>query len=405
MAADATPVELGVDALNRLLDQEVMHALISPDGQVPGAADMAMRCAEFWAVIDIVRTSTGRVFRSRVDAETDLFDAASGGGFGIRQALREAVLDLLHPVGVAPHAAAEGEPPEASAAAGGRSLDAGTVSQVAERLGNYVYILVDPRDSRPFYVGKGVGLRMMSHGLEALDANGDTDGMKVKRINEIRAAGREHEIWIVRYGLTRSEYTAVEAAVIDTLGSFPIVASATPYRPLELRQELTNMRREDAKGKGMILLDRLVDEIAAPPLTTSTPLLMITLGAWNDEELDIAGGRTRYGNGFKREWYEPAARDANIHEVERSTTAWWKLSRRSVEARRIHHAVAVHRGVTRGLFQIDPTSWTTANGRTGFVGLPVLSGDLYDEVIGAHGHRVTAKSRGNQNPIAYWPLA
>ena len=46
-----------------------------------------------------------------------------------------------------------------------------------------------------------------------------------------------------------------------------------------------------------------------------------------------------------------------------------------------------------------------AAGCIGFVGLPVLSGDLYDEVIGAHGHRVTAKSRGTQNPIAYWPLA
>jgi hypothetical protein len=108
---------------------------------------------------------------------------------------------------------------------------------------------------------------------------------------------------------------------------------------------------------------------------------MITFGVWNDEELDVAGGRTRYGNCFKRECYESAVRDANVHEVEMSTTAWWKLSRRSVEVRGIHHAVAVHRGVTRGLFQIDPTSWTTANGRTGLVGLPVLSGDLYDEVV------------------------
>ena len=277
--------------------------------------------------------------------------------------------------------------------------------QVAERLGNYVYLLVDPRDSRPFYVGKGVDLRMMSHGLEALDANGDVDGKKVKRINEIRAAGLEHEIWIVRYGLTRSEYTSVEAAVIDTLGSFPITPSPTPYRPLELRQELTNMRREDAKGKGMILLDRLIDELAAPPLTTNTPLLLITLGAWSDEELGVAGARTRHGNGFKREWYEPVVRDANILELEMSTTAWWKLSQRSVEARGIRHVVAVHRGVTRAVFEINPTTWESANGRTGFVGVPVLSGDLYDEVVGPHGHRVTAKSRGTQNPIAYWPRA
>lgn len=405
MTAERSPVELGIDALNRLLDRDVMRALVSLESEVPGASDLAMRLAEFWNVIEIVKTSTGRQFPSRADADTALFESATGGGFGIRQALRATVLDLLTPVEGPRLAAGQGAPEEATATSAAPSLDAKTVSQVAERLGNYVYVLVDPRDSRPFYVGKGIDLRMMSHGLEALDANGDADGRKVQRINEIRAAGREHEIWIVRYGLTRSEYTAVEAAVIDTLGSFPILPSATPYRPLELRQELTNMRREDAKGKGMILLDRLIDELAAPPLTTTTPLLLITLGAWNDEELGVAGGRTRHGNGFKREWYEPAMRDANIHELEMSTTAWWKLSPRSVEARGIHHAVAVHRGVTRGLFQIDATSWELANGRTGFVGVPVLSGDIYDEVIGAHGHRVTAKTRGTQNPIAYWPRA
>lgn len=30
---------------------------------------------------------------------------------------------------------------------------------LAEHLDHYVYLLVDPRDSRPFYVGKGQGPR------------------------------------------------------------------------------------------------------------------------------------------------------------------------------------------------------------------------------------------------------
>lgn len=257
--ADVTgQVQLSPDALSRLLDQDAMRAILSPDAKVPGASNPEVQLAEFWEVIDIVRSCAGKVFTSPAEAEAELFGTASGGGFGIRQDLRDAVSGLLVSIDAAPNQGGVA-PSGGHATSGGKWLAAATVAQVSERLGNYVYVLVDPRDSRPFYVGKGIGLRMMSHGLEALDAHGDTDGKKVARIKEIRAAGLEHEIWIVRYGLTRSEYTAVEAAVIDTLGSFPVVPSAKAYRPLELREELTNMRREDAKGKGMILLERLVD--------------------------------------------------------------------------------------------------------------------------------------------------
>lgn len=34
---------------------------------------------------------------------------------------------------------------------------------VAEHLGCYVYLYVDPRDARPFYVGKGKGYRVLDH--------------------------------------------------------------------------------------------------------------------------------------------------------------------------------------------------------------------------------------------------
>lgn len=41
------------------------------------------------------------------------------------------------------------------------------VRQVAEQLGNYFYVLVDPRDSMPFYEGKSIGIRMLQHGIDA----------------------------------------------------------------------------------------------------------------------------------------------------------------------------------------------------------------------------------------------
>lgn len=335
-----SPVVLKEDALSRLLEHDVMRAIIDPDVQVPGASNMQMRLAEFWSVIEIVKHAAQRQFPSREQAEVELFAHANGGGFGIRGDLSAAVLSLLIPAVEATRPA--GEPSDPSrASTNARMLDQATVAEVSGRLGHYVYLLVDPRDSRPFYVGKGVGVRMMTHGLEAVDAAEDSDVRKLQRINEIRAAGLEHEIWIARYGMSTAEYTAVEATLIDTLGSFPVVPSNTKYRPLERRDELTNRRREDAKGKGMILLDRLVDELAAPPLTASTPLLLITLRGWKDAEEVVAGGRRRRGNGFKREWHEPAVRDAEIHELEMSTTAWWKLNRGSVDRRGVEYAVAV----------------------------------------------------------------
>lgn len=34
---------------------------------------------------------------------------------------------------------------------------------VGEQLGHYVYLYVDPRTGEPFYVGKGVGNRILAH--------------------------------------------------------------------------------------------------------------------------------------------------------------------------------------------------------------------------------------------------
>ena len=285
-------------------------------------------------------------------------------------------------------------------------LTSQVVAQVSERLGQYVYLLIDPRDGRPFYVGKGRGVRMLAHGLEADDVEGDTDGAKLAHIRDIRAAGSEHEIWIARYGMTGAEYTAVEAALIDVLGSFPIapVEVGARRRPLALRGELTNARREDARGKGLIQLDRLVDELAAPMLETDRPLLLITLNPWKDLIERIAGGRTRPGAGFKLEWTDPALRDRDIAELEMATSSWWVVSPDQVARRRIGYVVPMFRGVTRALLKIDPDSWERdAGGRWGFMSNPVLDGELFADVVGPHGRRVPGRARGAQNPILYWP--
>jgi hypothetical protein len=86
-----------------------------------------------------------------------------------------------------------------------------------------------------------------------------------------------------------------------------------------------------------------------------------------------------------------------------STAGWWIVSEAAVAQRKIKYVVAVHLGVTRGLFEIRKGSWVKAGKRRSWVATPVLSGGVYDEVVGPHGHRCADRQRGAQNSIAYWP--
>ena len=297
-------------------------------------------------------------------------------------------------------------------------LSKAVLQQVSGELGLYVYMLVDPRNGLPFYVGKGQGLRFSSHGDEAAATSGDApeENEKLKKIDEIRAAGLEHEIWILRHGMTtKSEYTAVEAAAIDLLHSFPLeVRSKREPVPESFMDQLTNARRESSKGHGIMLLNDLVAEKAAPELTlTEVPMLLITLKGWIDKPERIPGEETRDGYGYKHEWLTSSVREQHFEEIGHSVCAWWKIDLARVERNNIEYAVAVHRGVTRAVFKILPGTWEEQGGRRGFQFEPVTHGDvklpdgrdLYDNVVGAHGHRTPEKQRGEMAALRYWPYS
>jgi uncharacterized protein len=79
----------------------------------------------------------------------------------------------------------------------------------------------------------------------------------------------------------------------------------------------------------------------------------------------------------------------------------------------MEHVAAVHRGVTRALFRIEPRSWKRRVDEPDESGTPVVRrafrfqvldrGDLFDDIIGPHGHRVPARGRGDQSSVHYWP--
>src|SRR5699024_281462 len=104
-----------------------------------------------------------------------------------------------------------------------------------------------------------------------------------------------------------------------------------------------NARREAAREHGLVLLSELIAEREAPPLTTSTPLLLIKLNTWKDGEEGIAGGRTRHGAGFKRQWLDSQQRDRDADTLMAGASAWWRVDPRRVEREGIEYAAAVRR--------------------------------------------------------------
>ena len=212
-----------------------------------------------------------------------------------------------------------------------RSLKPG----MAEALGYYVYLYVDPRDGKVFYIGKGKGERCLDHLYE------DDDHPKVKRIKEIFAAGLEPKIEMLAHGLrTEKEAYNIEAAAIGLLGL----------------ENLTNrVVGKDSLRFGRKGLTELEGYYAAKPVNITDPVILIRVNQL-------------YRHGM------PAA---ELYDITRGV---WVLS--SERASKMKYVFAVYEGVVREVY--EPEKWmpalTTkyptrtdlvpddANGRIEFVG-------------------------------------
>lgn len=250
-------------------------------------------------------------------------------------------------------------------------------TEVMERIGPYyVYVLVDPRDGSIFYVGKGTGQRLLAHGYEAmLKSDPGPRSGKVARIREIREAGFEPRIDVVRHGLSEDQALLVEAALIDSVAG------------------LTNKVAGRGAAEGRVSLDELVSRYGATPVDPgASPVLLVRLRPWQDEHEQIEQGRFRPGRGYRN--------GMTPRELADSTRAWWRVSPATVERRGIRHAVAVHDGVTRGVMEIG--EWVHGENRRAFAAIPLTEGPVYDEWVGPLGRKVEF-ARGHQSPVVYWP--
>lgn len=84
-----------------------------------------------------------------------------------------------------------------------------------EALAYYVYALVDPRDNRIFYIGKGCGNRVFQHAKDSLNENDQS--LKLDIIRDILREGKQVCLYILRHNLTEETAYVVESVLIDLL--------------------------------------------------------------------------------------------------------------------------------------------------------------------------------------------
>lgn len=102
----------------------------------------------------------------------------------------------------------------------------------------YVYALIDPRNEKVFYIGKGTGNRVFQHEQESAKQHG-SEKEKIKKIQEIQASGRQVKRLIIYWGLSEQEAFIAEASLINLLNYMPEVKLTNIVAGHHLHESLT----------------------------------------------------------------------------------------------------------------------------------------------------------------------
>lgn len=90
-----------------------------------------------------------------------------------------------------------------------------------QKLNYYVYGLVDPRNNKNFYIGKGTGNRVFQHEAES-DKNPESEKAKLQIIKSIEESKKEVKHILINWGLTEKEAFAAEASLINLMNYISI---------------------------------------------------------------------------------------------------------------------------------------------------------------------------------------
>lgn len=225
-----------------------------------------------------------------------------------------------------------------------------------EKLSYYVYVLVDPRNKKVFYVGKGKGNRINQHLIGALE-NKTLESEKIKIIREIQKENLDVGLEIIRHELLEKEAFEVESSLIDFIGL----------------NNLTNLQGgHHSNNKGKMTLDEIKIKYEAEKVVGfDEPMILININR-------------KFINGMASE------------EILSVTKGNWYISR--VKARAYKYVAAVYVGIVREIFVID--KWTQSHEpKRSFFDGEIAPKEIRKKYINKSVSEYW--KQGSQNPIKY----
>lgn len=243
-------------------------------------------------------------------------------------------------------------------------------SALHEKIKNYVYLLIDPRDNTIFYVGKGYGNRVFDHAKGAFKGD-PVHPAKNELIREIINSGHDVVPMIARWELTEDEAYTIESILID-LFTNPILKVNTKMK--------TMVKGHNSSKNGLQTPKQVEEKLTRGPVDMSNlkhKLLAISLK--DSLEGPVLYERVR-GN--------------------------WNLNPQ--RANKADYVLAVRDGVIIGIFQPEKDSWKVVEDekikdkkrqRVNFTGKEVEDPEIIDLYL----HKtLPKKAKGNSNPIHYF---
>ena len=206
--------------------------------------------------------------------------------------------------------------------------------EVCEKLGYYVYRLIDPRNGQTFYVGKGKGNRVFAHVECALknyegnnyeDSNEDALSTKIQTIRDINHEGLKVIHVIHRYGMNEKEAFEVESALID---AYP---------------GLTNIQGGHNNDRGIINTESLQQKLSLKTYEEIPNFKYMLIKVKWDRVLEIRNEKS-------------LSRDEAIYEAVRYS---WKVSQS--KANKYPYVLGVIDGVVEGVYKVKENGWKLAD--------------------------------------------